>query len=112
MITAFDVLVWSWVLIQIPFAVWVFRAQPPAAIRRKCPFSTRYISACRAPPRRAPRATLARMPHVGAPIKRPDDPRLLTGRGRYVDDLTLPRMVHVAFVRSPHAHATIAGLDV
>src|SRR5467141_874367 len=52
------------------------------------------------------------MPHVGAPIKRPDDPRLLTGRGRYVDDLTLPRMVHVAFVRSPHAHATITALDV
>src|SRR5205823_1131603 len=52
------------------------------------------------------------MPHVGAPIKRPDDPRLLTGRGRYVDDLTLPRMVHIAFVRSPHPHATITALDV
>src|SRR5205085_6649382 len=67
-----------------------------------------------APPRfpRTRRATLPRMPHVGAPIKRPDDPRLLTGRGRYVDDLTLPRMVHVAFVRSPHAHATITALDV
>ena len=43
--------------------------------------------------------------HVGARLKRPDDPRLLTGRGRYLDDLTLPRMAHVAFVRSPHAHA-------
>ncbi|HEV8586935.1 MAG TPA: xanthine dehydrogenase family protein molybdopterin-binding subunit [Methylomirabilota bacterium] len=52
------------------------------------------------------------MPHVGAPLKRSDDPRLLTGRGRYVDDVTLPRMVHVAFVRSPHAHATITALDV
>jgi carbon-monoxide dehydrogenase large subunit len=52
------------------------------------------------------------MPHVGASLKRQDDPRLLTGRGRYVDDVTLPRMVHVAFVRSPHAHATIAALDV
>jgi carbon-monoxide dehydrogenase large subunit len=52
------------------------------------------------------------MPHVGAPLKRLDDPRLLTGRGRYVDDITLPRMVHVAFVRSPHAHATIARVDV
>jgi carbon-monoxide dehydrogenase large subunit len=52
------------------------------------------------------------MPHVGAPLRRPDDPRLLTGRGRYVDDLTLPRMVHVAFVRSPHAHATLTALDV
>src|SRR5262249_12222756 len=61
----------------------------------------------------APRhASLAPMPHVGAPLKRLDDPRLLTGRGRYVDDITLPRMVHVAFVRSPHAHAAIARVDV
>jgi carbon-monoxide dehydrogenase large subunit len=30
--------------------------------------------------------------HIGARVKRGDDPRLLTGRGRYVDDLTLPRM--------------------
>ena len=52
------------------------------------------------------------MPHVGAPLKRLDDPRLLTGRGRYVDDLTLPRMVHVAFVRSPHAHASVTHVDV
>src|SRR5438445_363226 len=36
--------------------------------------------------------------HVGARLKRPDDPRLLTGRGRYLDDLTPPRMAHVAFV--------------
>src|SRR5213593_4430712 len=52
------------------------------------------------------------MPHVGSSAKRGDDPRLLTGRGRYVDDVTLPRMVHVAFVRSPHAHARIVGIDV
>ena len=52
------------------------------------------------------------MPHVGAPLKRLDDPRLLTGRGRYVDDITLPRMVHVVLVRSPHAHAAIARVDV
>ena len=51
------------------------------------------------------------MRHVGARLKRPDDPRLLTGRGRYLDDLTLPRMAHVAFVRSPHAHAAIAGVE-
>jgi carbon-monoxide dehydrogenase large subunit len=45
--------------------------------------------------------------HIGARAKRGDDPRLLTGRGRYVDDLTLPRMVHLAFVRSTHAHARL-----
>jgi carbon-monoxide dehydrogenase large subunit len=49
---------------------------------------------------------------VGSSVKRPDDPRLLAGRGRYVDDIVLPRMVHVAFARSPHAHARIVGLDV
>lgn len=50
--------------------------------------------------------------HVGSPRRRLDDPRLLTGRGKYVDDLALPRMAHVAFVRSPHAHARIARLEV
>ncbi len=51
--------------------------------------------------------------HIGARVKCGDDPRLLTGRGRYVDDLTLPRMAHVAFVRSTHAHARVTrvGLD-
>ena len=52
------------------------------------------------------------MPHVGARLKRPDDPRILTGRGRYVDDLVFARMVHVAFVRSPHAHAVVRNVDV
>src|SRR5881296_2725514 len=52
------------------------------------------------------------MPHVGSSARRGDDPRLLTGRGRYVDDVTLPRMVHAAFVRSVHAHARLLRLDV
>ena len=52
------------------------------------------------------------MPQVGASIRRPDDPRILTGRGRYVDDLVLARLVHAAFVRSEHAHATLTALDV
>jgi carbon-monoxide dehydrogenase large subunit len=52
------------------------------------------------------------MRYVGASVTRGDDPRLLTGRGRFVDDLSLPRLVHVAIVRSPHAHARIAALDV
>ena len=40
-----------------------------------------------------------------------EDPRLLGGRGRYVDDVVLPRMLAVAFVRSPHAHAAIRSVD-
>jgi carbon-monoxide dehydrogenase large subunit len=47
----------------------------------------------------------------GAPIPRREDRRLLTGRGHYVSDVELPRMLHVAFVRSLHAHARIRDLD-
>ncbi|MGQ3671369.1 xanthine dehydrogenase family protein molybdopterin-binding subunit [Xanthobacter sp. TB0136] len=51
-------------------------------------------------------------PHVGRPMSRPNALRLLAGRGRYVTDLALPRMLHAAFVRSPYAHARILSLDV
>jgi carbon-monoxide dehydrogenase large subunit len=43
-------------------------------------------------------------------VRRKEDPRLITGRGRYVSDVELPRMLHVAFVRSPHAHAEVRGI--
>jgi carbon-monoxide dehydrogenase large subunit len=45
-------------------------------------------------------------------VRRLEDPRLLRGRGRYLADITLPRMLSVAFVRSPHAHARIAAIEV
>src|SRR6185369_4556908 len=48
---------------------------------------------------------------IGASLKRKEDRRLLTGAGRYVDDLRLPGMVHLALVRSPHAHARILRVD-
>src|SRR5262245_18295405 len=48
---------------------------------------------------------------VGARVLRGEDPRLLTGRGEYVDDIRLPFMLHAAFVRSSHAHARIGGID-
>jgi carbon-monoxide dehydrogenase large subunit len=41
-----------------------------------------------------------------------EDPRLLQGQARFVDDLQLPGLLHLAFVRSPHAHAEISGRDV
>lgn len=47
----------------------------------------------------------------GSAIKRREDPALVTGRGRYTDDLKLPRMTHAAIVRSPHAHAKVNGVD-
>ena len=48
---------------------------------------------------------------VGARIKRREDPRLIQGLATYVDDVQLPGMLHVAFVRSEHAHARIKGID-
>src|SRR5512133_1630442 len=50
--------------------------------------------------------------YFGQRIKRNEDPRLLTGQGLYVDDVELPDMLHVAFVRSPYAHARIKSIDV
>jgi aerobic carbon-monoxide dehydrogenase large subunit len=47
----------------------------------------------------------------GESIKRSEDHRLITGQGTYVDDVRLPGLLHVAFVRSPHAHALIRGID-
>jgi carbon-monoxide dehydrogenase large subunit len=48
---------------------------------------------------------------IGAPVRRVEDGRFLQGLGRYVADLTLPRMLHVAFLRSPYAHARIGSID-
>ena len=49
--------------------------------------------------------------NFGAEVKRVEDPRLLSGRGRYVDDVRLPGMLEAAFVRSSEAHAAIRGID-
>ncbi|HEX6978145.1 MAG TPA: xanthine dehydrogenase family protein molybdopterin-binding subunit [Alphaproteobacteria bacterium] len=48
---------------------------------------------------------------VGQPVRRIEDQRLLTGTGRYTDDINLPRQSYAYFVRSPHAHARIVRLD-
>jgi carbon-monoxide dehydrogenase large subunit len=52
------------------------------------------------------------MRYVGQSMKRFEDPRLLTGNGAFVGDLTLPEMRHAAIARSPHAHARLRGVDV
>jgi len=49
---------------------------------------------------------------VGQSIKRREDPRLVSGHGRYIDDVVLPGMLHVAFLRSPVARGVITRLDV
>ena len=50
-------------------------------------------------------------PAAGRAVRRKEDRRLLTGHGRYVSDLELPRLRHAAFLRSPYGHARIAGID-
>src|SRR3990167_4265359 len=48
---------------------------------------------------------------LGAKVRRREDARLLTGRGRYVGDVVLPGMLHVAVLRTPHAHARLVKID-
>lgn len=47
----------------------------------------------------------------GSGIKRREDPKLITGKAKYTDDLKLPGLLHMAIVRSPHAHANIKSID-
>ncbi len=49
---------------------------------------------------------------IGQSVPRTEDPRLLRGRGSYVDDFALPNQAHAVMVRSPHAHAEIKSIDV
>jgi carbon-monoxide dehydrogenase large subunit len=49
---------------------------------------------------------------IGRSLRRQEDPRLLRGKGRYVADVVRPGLLHLVVVRSPHAHARIAGIDV
>ena len=49
---------------------------------------------------------------MGAQVKRKEDPRLITGASTYTGDVSLPGLCHVAFVRSPHAHANVRRVDL
>jgi carbon-monoxide dehydrogenase large subunit len=49
--------------------------------------------------------------YVGSRIKRKEDPRFITGRGRYVDDIQMPGMLYAAFLRASYAHARIKSID-
>ena len=48
---------------------------------------------------------------IGEPVRRKEDLRLITGKGRFSDDVNLPRQVYAIMLRSPHAHAHIRGID-
>ena len=49
---------------------------------------------------------------IGAPVRRKEDFRFITGQGQYTDDVTRPGETRAVFVRSPHAHAKIKSIDV
>ena len=49
--------------------------------------------------------------YIGRSVPRPNVPKLVQGRATYTDDVALPRMLHAAFLRSPHAHAKISAID-
>src|SRR4051812_32052639 len=69
-----------------------------------------------ASPPSAEEAVMTAIPHtggklVGESVKRREDGRFITGRGKFTDDLKLHGLTHAAFVRSPHAHAAIRSID-
>lgn len=53
-----------------------------------------------------------RRPHIGEPVRRTEDVRLVTGKGCFTDDINLPGQVYAVMVRSSHAHARICSIDV
>ena len=50
--------------------------------------------------------------HIGRPVPRNEDRRLLRGKGLFIDDIELPAMLHATFLRSTYAHARIADIEV
>jgi len=49
---------------------------------------------------------------IGKPVRRREDARLLTGGGHFADDMNLPGQAYAYMIRSPHAHARIASIDI
>jgi CO/xanthine dehydrogenase Mo-binding subunit len=72
----------------------------------------RYVPDLEVPAPRREKAPHDQMKWIGQSMKRVEDPRLLTGKGKYIDDVVLPGMAHVALLRSPYAHALIKSIDV
>ncbi|RDD60620.1 xanthine dehydrogenase family protein molybdopterin-binding subunit [Ferruginivarius sediminum] len=56
-------------------------------------------------------ASVAEQPFIGQRLPRKEDRRFVIGKGRFTDDISVPGMLHAAFVRSPHAHARIRSID-
>ncbi|OJU91472.1 MAG: carbon monoxide dehydrogenase [Burkholderiales bacterium 66-5] len=73
--------------------------------------NTRYIPDLEIPAPRREKSPDVDLRWIGKSMKRVEDPRLLTGKGKYLDDVVLPNMAHAALLRSPHAHARIKSID-
>ncbi len=69
------------------------------------------LGAARGRPAPAPDAAPVNDAYIGRSVIRPQTARLVAGRGTYTDDVAVSRLLHAAFVRSPHAHARIAQID-
>ena len=52
------------------------------------------------------------VPYIGQSVKRKEDQRFLTGGGTYTDDVSVANQTHAYFLRSPHAHAKIRGINI
>ncbi|WP_299739714.1 xanthine dehydrogenase family protein molybdopterin-binding subunit [uncultured Roseobacter sp.] len=63
------------------------------------------------PPSRQREVPRTGMTWIGQSMKRVEDPRILSGKGGYIDDVAVPGMAHAAMVSSPHAHARIVSID-
>jgi xanthine dehydrogenase molybdopterin-binding subunit B len=57
-------------------------------------------------------ATAPSTPYIGRPLRRREDGKLLTGKGRYTDDIKIPGTLRLAILRSPHARAIITRVDL
>jgi aerobic carbon-monoxide dehydrogenase large subunit len=64
------------------------------------------------PPNTNPQGRTIATTGIGASVARREDLRLLTGAGRYTDDIRIDKQAHAVFVRSPHAHADVIGVDI
>jgi CO/xanthine dehydrogenase Mo-binding subunit len=73
--------------------------------------SQRYVPDLEIPAPQRNEAERTDMKWIGQSMKRVEDPRLLTGKGKYVDDIVVPGMAHAAMLRSPFAHARIKSID-
>ena len=56
-------------------------------------------------------SAVSETPYVGRAMRRKEDPRMITGRSRYIDDISVPGTLWMAIVRSPEAHARIVSID-